>query len=200
MAAVASATHAMNIRNRKDTAAQSYKIGAMSTLKPEQASLLLQTYLSALRAEQPVTQRIIEAIPAAKSDYKPDAVSKSALDLAWHVVGSEKMFLDGVLSGTFDFSAMGKPAEITTPEQMSAWYTQMFEEKTAQIENLSPEQLSGILDFGGIFQLPAVAYLEVSLKHSIHHRGQLSMYLRPMGAKVPSIYGPSYDTAHAATA
>ena len=172
----------------------------MSSLQPEQASLLLQTYLSTLRAEQAVTQRIIEAIPAAKSDYKPDVVSKSALDLAWHVVGSEKMFLDGVLNGAFDFSAMSKPAEITTPEQMSAWYTQMFAEKTAPLEKLSGEHLSQILDFAGMFQLPAVAYLEVSLKHSIHHRGQLSMYLRPMGAKVPSIYGPSYDTAHAATA
>ena len=37
----------------------------------------------------------------------------------------------------------------------------------------------------------------IGLKHSIHHRGQLSMYLRPMGAKVPSIYGESYDSAQA---
>ena len=37
----------------------------------------------------------------------------------------------------------------------------------------------------------------IGLKHSIHHRGQLSMYLRPMGAKVPSIYGESYDSAKA---
>ena len=47
------------------------------------------------------------------------------------------------------------------------------------------------------FQLPAVTYLNFVLHHSIHHRGQLSMYLRPMGAKVPSIYGESYDAAEA---
>ena len=46
-----------------------------------------------------------------------------------------------------------------------------------------------------LFRWPAVAYLQVGLNHSIHHRGQLSMYLRPMGAKVPSIYGESYDSA-----
>jgi len=38
------------------------------------------------------------------------------------------------------------------------------------------------------------------MHHSIHHRGQLSMYLRPMGAQVPSIYGESYDTARAKAA
>jgi uncharacterized damage-inducible protein DinB len=167
------------------------------SLQPEQATLLLQTYLGALRNEQPITQNIIAAIPAEKCDYKPDAVSKSALELAWHIVGSEQMFLDGIINGTFDFSSTGKPAEMKTPAQVAGWYAQMFAEKTAPLEKLSGEQLAEILDFAGIFQVPSVAYLEVSLKHSIHHRGQLSMYLRPMGAKVPSIYGPSYDTAHA---
>ena len=46
-----------------------------------------------------------------------------------------------------------------------------------------------------MFQLPAVAFIQLALNHTIHHRGQLSMYLRPMGAKVPAIYGESYDTA-----
>jgi uncharacterized damage-inducible protein DinB len=45
----------------------------------------------------------------------------------------------------------------------------------------------------GMFNLPAVMYLQFMLNHSIHHRGQLSAYLRPMGAKVPSIYGGSFD-------
>jgi uncharacterized damage-inducible protein DinB len=175
-------------------------MGAMSSLQPEHATLLLQTYLSALRNEQPLTQTIIEAIPAGKSDYKPDTVSRSALELAWHIVGAEQMFLDGVARGAFDFSSTRKPAEITSPAQLATWYGQMFVEKTTLLENLSGEQLVQILDFAGVFNLPSVAYLEFSLKHSIHHRGQLSMYLRPMGAKVPSIYGPSYDTAQAAKA
>jgi hypothetical protein len=55
------------------------------------------------------------------------------------------------------------------------------------------EQLLKIVDFRGLFQFPAVVYIQVGMNHSIHHRGQLSMYLRPMGAKVPSIYGESYD-------
>ncbi|MGA3241300.1 MAG: DinB family protein [Bryobacteraceae bacterium] len=45
-----------------------------------------------------------------------------------------------------------------------------------------------------------MAYLNIGLKHTVHHRGQLSSYLRPMGAKVPSIYGPSADEPRKAAA
>ena len=62
---------------------------------------------------------------------------------------------------------------------------------------MTPDQLMKSIDFRGMFQYPAVAYLEFAIRHTIHHRGQLSMYLRPMGAKVPSIYGESHDAAEA---
>jgi uncharacterized damage-inducible protein DinB len=42
--------------------------------------------------------------------------------------------------------------------------------------------------------MPGIVYLSLIIKHSVHHRGQLSTYLRPMGGKVPGIYGPSADT------
>jgi uncharacterized damage-inducible protein DinB len=48
-----------------------------------------------------------------------------------------------------------------------------------------------------MFQFPAIAFIQLALNHTVHHRGQLSMYLRPMGAKVPSIYGESYDATQA---
>ena len=62
---------------------------------------------------------------------------------------------------------------------------------------MTPEQLSKVLDFRGVFQMPAVGLLQAALNHSIHHRGQLSTYLRPMGGKVPAIDGESYDSAEA---
>ena len=57
--------------------------------------------------------------------------------------------------------------------------------------------LAETIDFRGMMQLPAVMFMDMMMHHSVHHRGQLSMYLRPMGAKVPSIYGESYDAAQA---
>ncbi len=50
-------------------------------------------------------------------------------------------------------------------------------------------------DFAGRFQMPAVLFVRLTMHHSI--RGQLTGYLRPMGAKVPSLYGESYDDAEA---
>jgi uncharacterized damage-inducible protein DinB len=58
---------------------------------------------------------------------------------------------------------------------------------------MTPEQLLTPVEFFGVFNLPAALYLGFLNNHSIHHRGELATYLRPMGSKVPSIYGGSYD-------
>ncbi|MBM3793379.1 MAG: hypothetical protein FJW31_04785 [Acidobacteria bacterium] len=58
---------------------------------------------------------------------------------------------------------------------------------------MTGEQASVIVDFMGVFQQPAVGFVTMAMNHSIHHRGQLSSYLRPMGAKVQAIYGMSAD-------
>ena len=59
----------------------------MQPIQPDQADFLLQgVYLPGLKNEQRITRTVIEAIPLDKGDYRPDEVSKSALDLAWHIV------------------------------------------------------------------------------------------------------------------
>jgi uncharacterized damage-inducible protein DinB len=63
-----------------------------------------------------------------------------------------------------------------------------------RLATLSGDQLAKVIDFRGMFQMPAVAFLDMGLRHSVHHRGQLSTYLRPAGGKVPAIYGESYDS------
>jgi len=86
---------------------------------------------------------------------------------------------------------------VKTPADLVGWYDQNFTPRFEALTKLSGEQLVKTVDFRGMFQLPAVMYLNFILSHSIHHRGQLSVYLRPMGGKVPSIYGESYDAAEA---
>ena len=76
---------------------------------------------------------------------------------------------------------------------MNHWYSERFAKVIDRLKQTSGDQLIKTVDFRGLFQFPAVIYVQIGLNHSIHHRGQLSMYLRPMGAKVPSIYGESYD-------
>jgi uncharacterized damage-inducible protein DinB len=170
----------------------------MPQIQPDQANFLLQgVYLPGLRNEHRITKSIIEAIPLDKGDYRPDKVSKSALELAWHIAATEMRFLDALAAGEFDFSPRPRPDSIKNSQDLTNWYTDNFEQRFEKLTQLSNEQLLKIIDFRGMFQWPAVMYLDFVLHHSIHHRGQLSMYLRPMGAKVPAIYGESYDSAEA---
>jgi uncharacterized damage-inducible protein DinB len=166
-------------------------------LQPDQALFLRKWMLGALSREHAITRAVIEAIPPDKGDHRPDDVGKSAVDLAWHIVGAEHRFMETVATGAFDFTNSGRPADLRTARDIAAWYGDTFPRDAARIEALPVDALLKVVDFRGIFQMPAVAYLQTAQIHSVHHRGQLSMYLRPMGAKVPAIYGESYDSAQA---
>jgi uncharacterized damage-inducible protein DinB len=169
----------------------------MAQPTPEQASYALQTiWLPAYASEHPITKGVISAIPAEKASYRPDAVAKSGFDLAWHIVGAELMFLGGVAAGTFTFGGT-RPEEVRTPTDVVSWYSDHFAAAVEQLKTMTGEQLTKPVDFRGLFTRPAVTFLQSGLSHTIHHRGQLSMYLRSMGAKVPSIYGESFDAREA---
>src|SRR5438477_8412819 len=164
-------------------------------LTPDQAGFMRDLALVSLKIEHDTTRRVIQAIPAEKADYRPDEVSRTALELAWHIVASEKRFLTAVAAGGFDFTAIPRPESVATPAAVCAWFDESFAAGLQKVQAATGEQLAKVLDFRGIIQLPAAAFLQIALNHTVHHRGQLTTYLRPMGAKVPSIYGESYDAA-----
>jgi len=170
----------------------------MPQIQPDQAAFLLHgVFLPGLEREHTLTKNVIAAIPLDQGGYRPDAISKSALDLAWHIAATEMRFLDAVAAGGFDFTPRPRPDSMKTSADLVAWYAPEFAAHTQTAAKLSHDQLLKVVDFRGLFQLPAVFYLDFVRHHSIHHRGQLSMYLRPMGAKVPAIYGESFDSAEA---
>jgi uncharacterized damage-inducible protein DinB len=169
----------------------------MSQITPDQAKFVLAMALPALKTEHQTTKRVIESIPLDKGDYRPDAVSKTALELAWHIVAAEKRFLSGIPAGAFDFNPIHQPDSIQNSAGIAAWFDETFAANLQKLEAIGGEPLVKMVDFRGMFQLPAVAFIQLAINHTIHHRGQLSMYLRPMGAKVPAIYGESYDTTQA---
>jgi uncharacterized damage-inducible protein DinB len=87
----------------------------------------------------------------------------------------------------------GRENKPQTIAEIVAWYGENLKRGIARVEALTTEQLMTPIDFAGVFNLPAVFYLGFLNNHSIHHRGELVTYLRPMGSKVPAIYGGSYD-------
>jgi uncharacterized damage-inducible protein DinB len=170
----------------------------MQTITAEQATFTLHSvFLPLIQSELAATATLIGAIPADKGSYRPDEISKTAMELAWHLVATETRFTDAVLTGAFDLNPRPKPESINTPAELAAWYTENMGTRAKALSSLSGDQLAKVLDFRGMVQQPAVLFFNLMLLHSSHHRGQLSMYLRPMGAKVPSIYGESYDAAEA---
>jgi uncharacterized damage-inducible protein DinB len=165
----------------------------MTPLTGEQAKLLLELELPTLLAERRITKAVIAAIPPDKVDYTPDPVTRSAIELAWHIVMAENRFLEAVAAGAFDLTPRPRPESVRTGAEVNAWYDERLPKNVERLKALSGDELAKPIPFRGLMKPPAVALLRIALSHSIHHRGQLSMYLRPMGAAVPSIYGESYD-------
>jgi uncharacterized damage-inducible protein DinB len=170
----------------------------METLTPDQASNLLQTvYMGNLKVESRITKSVLDAVPADRCDYKPDSASRTAIELARHIAAADNRFVETVINGAFDTNPAMIPESVKTPAEIAAWYEERYAKNFAALGKTTGNQLVKIVDFRGMFQRPAYTFILMGLHHTIHHRGQLSAYLRSMGAKVPSIYGESYDTAQA---
>ncbi len=170
----------------------------MNEMTAEQAvSLLQNVYLGTLKNESRITKKVLETVPADKCDYRPDTASRTAIELVRHIAAADNRFLETVINGLFDMNPAMIPENVKTPAETAMWYEERFAKNFDALTKLNGEQLIKMVDFRGMFQRPAVTFVMLGLHHTIHHRGQLSSYLRCMGAKVPSIYGESYDDAQA---
>ena len=154
--------------------------------------------LDVLAREVQVTARVLASVPDDRRDYRPDPSSRSAWELAWHVA-ADVWFLEGI--GRLRFEPNPDQSH-TNPNSSSStlagWYSARAREALELIRTVSAEHLLGPVILGGVAEqsrqsFPAFVYLLWAHTHMVHHRGQLAAYLRPMGAKVPSIYGPSAD-------
>lgn len=162
-------------------------------LTPEFALGFSQVMLDGVNREMETTKKVIAAIPDSNRDYKHDPNGRSAWDLAWHMANSDVQFLDGIADLQFKMETPDADHKPKTVAELVEWYDTNFKRASARVAALSGDQLLTPIDFYGVFNFPAVFYLGFLNNHSIHHRGALATYLRPMGAKCPSIYGGSYD-------
>jgi len=163
----------------------------MQGLTPEFALGYRAMMLDGLTREAETTRKVIAAVPDANSHYKPDPNARTAKELMWHLANSNIQFLDGVAD--LKFSMESPEHKPQTAAETAAWYDQHMKRGLARVAAMTAEQLMTPVSFFGAFNFPAVFYLGFVNNHSIHHRGELATYLRPMGSKVPSIYGGSYD-------
>ena len=157
----------------------------------DQAKGLSMVFLQGLGTEGPTTRRVLAAVPDAQLDFKLGEKGRSTRELMWHIVNSEKWFGDAVVGGSFGDPTEG-PAPASTAEIL-AFYDQHVAPISAKVAALSGQHLATPINMFNVFNLPAVLYMDFWIKHTVHHRGQLSMHLRAMNAHVPGIYGGSAD-------
>jgi len=162
-------------------------------VQPDQARFLLELMLPQVQEEAGTTRKVIAAIPEGRKEYRPDEKSRSAMELAWHIVSSDIHFLEGIIAGQFGVDEPKMPDHIKTIVDLLDWYDRKVPGVIERLKKLSDEELTRPLPFFGIANYAAVVYLTFMIPHAVHHRGWLCGYLRPMGAKVPSIYGGSAD-------
>ena len=152
-------------------------------------------FIDVWEREFKTTLKLLKQYPADKLSLKPAEKSRSAKDLAWTFVMEEQTLMGGALKGTFDFQNAPKPPA-TLAEIISA-YENGHKDLVDKVKRLSDADLNQKVQFfTGPKQMTDMRKADVlwtGIMDTIHHRGQLSVYLRMAGAKVPSIYGPSAD-------
>ena len=134
------------------------------------------------------TGTVLARIPEG-SPYKPDPKSRTAKDIAWQIYAEERMIIDALERGTVEWAPPPMPA---TMQEVVERYERQSAEIIRRWEALPAERWNGQLEFFGK-QRPASPMAWSFLFDIVHHRGQITTYLRPMGSTVPQIYGPSGD-------
>jgi uncharacterized damage-inducible protein DinB len=165
------------------------------TMGPQEAKTVADFLVADFENEMQITLRVLEAVPSDQLDYQPDSKAKTGLGLVRHITLEDEWLLNSIANGEFtpppdDSNACG----IMTPVDAVSRYRNKVPAALNRVRAMSGEQLTKVIDLLGMIQMPGINFLAMCVKHSVHHRGQLSAYLRAMGGKVPGIYGPSADT------
>jgi uncharacterized damage-inducible protein DinB len=156
----------------------------------DQAKAIAEVIGQGLQGEWMHTYKAINAVPDAKKDFKPETNSRSAWDLAQHIAMCDVGFLHAVAANSF--SVFPAKCSATTIPELADWYKHEMAKGLEKVLSLDGNHLSQTVEAFGM-KLPSATYLMFCNNHMIHHRGQLTTYLRPMGGKVPAMYGESFD-------
>lgn len=151
-------------------------------------------FLKHWEQEAAATRKVISRIPEDRCDYRADPKARTAREIAWLIVREEAVLADGLEKGVVEWAEVAAPAKVS---EVVAEYERRHDAVTKKLRAVAGPRWEAEVPFlfNGQEVMKEIGY-EMAwsfLLDQIHHRGQLSTYLRPMGAKVPAIYGPSAD-------
>jgi uncharacterized damage-inducible protein DinB len=150
-------------------------------------------YLERRRAELAGFLRVLQSLPADRLDYKPHDRSPSAAQIVWTLTAELKSCVDAATHHRAEWNTQTPPPFADMVRMFEQWYNELTE-RVATMDDESWHRVAQF-SYGGkvVSEQPVGQFLWFIHFDAIHHRGQLSTYLRPMGGTVPAIYGPSAD-------
>jgi uncharacterized damage-inducible protein DinB len=172
---------------------QKYEGGSMTA---DHARAIADYFATIFDHESANTVKVLRAVPNDRRDYKPDEKSRTAWELATHIASADLWMIDSVCDASFVYDPEfenNRTTGLNTIDDVIEFYQREFPKRIQRLRSTPGEQLAKEVDFFGMMKGPSISFLGMANNHAIHHRGQLMTYLRPMGSKVPSIYGGSAD-------
>jgi uncharacterized damage-inducible protein DinB len=154
----------------------------------------LERFVASWDQEAANTVKLLQALPSAQYDFRPDPNGRSLGELAWHLAEGDAYISYGIERGQFTTDA--KPPNIERPRAVDALapgYERIHREAVARVRKLTPEDLDRTLPFFvGSMSIREILWSAI-LAHGIHHRGQLSLMCRLAGGQPPGLYGPNRE-------
>lgn len=152
-------------------------------------------FVATLERESHTTLQVMKAFPAGRMDFKPAEKSSDAAKLMWTFV-LELGAMQGALDGAIDFSKLAAPHPASHADIVAVYEAEVAK-ALARVRAATDAELARMITIPvgpkQMGEVPAQAFAWMMLMDSVHHRGQLSVYIRMVGAKLPSIYGPTAD-------
>ena len=102
----------------------------------EEAVTIRNFFAPRIKEEINTTRKVLAAVPEARKEYRPDPKSRTAMELAWHCVGSDFWFLDGILKGQFSGEEAKMPVQ--TMAELISWYDQNVPPLLARLQACPP--------------------------------------------------------------
>ncbi|HEV2721381.1 MAG TPA: DinB family protein [Thermoanaerobaculia bacterium] len=155
-----------------------------------------ELFVKQWNTEEPKFGKVLRAVPPEPLSYRPHERSPSAGELAWQLAQEQRVLNEMLDKGEVRWEMKRRPHPATLEEIVEAWdrYTESLRTKLAAIDDAKWDgSVVFYIDGNEGGRGTVGEYLWGFLHDMIHHRGQLTVYIRPMGGKVPGIYGPSGD-------
>lgn len=159
---------------------------------------LIDALLPELDHEMATTRTVLERVPGDRLDWKPHAKSFSIGALATHVATLPTWGVETLERSEIDVGGQPPQAALPSKDDVLAAFDKNVAAVRAALTGKTDAELMAIwsLKRSGrtLFSMPKATVLRsFVLNHLIHHRGQLTVYLRLLDVPVPSVYGPSAD-------